>query len=181
MHTILIQHSSEAAGPVFQRLPAYFAERGYVSPSNIRDGPFQYGQNTDLPVWQCRMERPRIEQAFNNHMAGYHQGRPSWMDEGFYPFKDQLMQGVRSGQGEVSIVDVGGNVGYDLRELKRKVPSFPGRLVLQDRPATIESVVDVGDGIEAMSHDFFTAQPVKGNTIIIRHPLLPFPASSVES
>ncbi|KAL9633076.1 MAG: hypothetical protein Q9164_004918, partial [Protoblastenia rupestris] len=166
-------HLAETAGPVFQRLPTFFAETQYASPSDNTAGPFQFGQDTKLTVWQWRSERPQLEQAFNNHMAGYSQGRPSWMDEGFYPVNDRLVQGMKPGKEEVAIVDVGGNVGYDLQELIRKYPNLPGRLVLQDRPDVIAKVVDTGEGIEATSYDFFTEQPVKGMSLFPQAPHLP--------
>ncbi len=143
-------------------ISAFFAETKYASPSDIAAGPFQYGQQTKLTVWQWRKNRPQLEQAFNNHMAGYHQGRPSWMDEGFYPVNERLVQGIKSGKEEVAVVDLGGNVGYDLQELRSKHPDLPGRLVLQDRPDIIAKVADIDEGFEAMSYDFFTEQPIKG-------------------
>jgi len=95
-------------------------------------------------------------------MAGYHQGRPSWMDEGFYPVNERLVPGIKAGKEEVVLVDVGGNVGYDLKESKSKHPNLPGRLVLQDRPDIIAKVADTDEGFEAMPYDFFTEQPIKG-------------------
>ena len=133
-----------------------------MSPSDIAAGPFQYGHETDLNFWQWRSERPKLEQAFNNHMAGYRQGRPSWMDDGFYPVRARLVQGMRQGKQEVAIVDVGGNMGYDLQELKQKHPDIPGRLVLQDRPEVIENAMGQEEGIESYAYDFFTEQPIKG-------------------
>ena len=92
------------------------------------------------------------------------------MDEGFYPVNDRLVHGMKPGKEEVAIVDVGGNVGYDLQELKRKYPDLPGRFVLQDRPDVIKKVVDTGDGIESTSYDFFTEQPIKGMSIALQAP-----------
>lgn len=86
------------------------------------------------------------------------------MDEGFYPVQERLMQGIKSGKGEVAVVDIGGNVGYDLQELKSKHPNLPGRLVLQDRPDIIAKAAATGEGFEAMSYDFFTEQPIKGTS-----------------
>jgi len=94
-------------------------------------------------------------------MAGYHQGRPSWMDEGFYPVNERLAPGIKAGKEEVVLVDVGGNVGYHLKELKSKHPNLPGRLVLQDRLDIIAKVADTDEGFEAMPYDFFTEQPIK--------------------
>ena len=87
------------------------------------------------------------------------------MDENFYPVKARLLQGMRLSKEQVAIVDIGGNVGYDLQELKQKHPDLPGRFVLQDRPEVIENVIDTGEGIEPYSHDFFMEQPVKGVSV----------------
>lgn len=158
----LIPCSAEIAGPVFQKLPDYLAETGYATPTDSMAGPFQYGHDTNLSVWEWRKERPRLDEAGNNHMAGYHSGRPSWMDEGFYPINERLIRGMRRGQDEVAIVDVGGNMGHDLQELKGKQPALPGRFVLQDLPHVIKQIHDPLEGIEPMCHDFFTEQPIKG-------------------
>ena len=154
--------SSEAAGPIFQKLPAYLSTTGYQEPLDNTNGPFQFGHDTTLksPVW--RKERPRIQQAFNNHMAGYHQGRPSWMDPGFYPIKERIEQGISHDDNEIAIVDVGGGMGHDLVELKKKQPTIPGRFILQDLPQVIEQIAQPLKGIEATAHDFYTEQPVKG-------------------
>lgn len=67
-----LYRSAAAAGPVFQKLPDYLAATGYAEPTNFTDGPFQYGHDTKLPVWEWRKQHPRLEEAGNNHMAGYH-------------------------------------------------------------------------------------------------------------
>ena len=95
-------------------------------------------------------------------MAGYHQGRPSWMDPGFYPVKERLLGGMTANKGEIAIVDVGGGMGHDLVELKKKHPELVGRFILQDLPQVIEQVPQPLEGIEATVHDFYTEQPVKG-------------------
>lgn len=94
-------------------------------------------------------------------MSAYHQGRPSWMDAGFYPVS-QLAQGLK--HEDVLLVDVGGSVGHDLSEFQRKWSDMPGRLVLQDLPDVIEQAQSMllHPRIEATAHDFFTEQPIKG-------------------
>ena len=42
------------------------------------------------------------------------------MDPGFYPVKERLLGGITANKGEVAIVDVGGGIGHDLVELKKK-------------------------------------------------------------
>ncbi|KAL8698176.1 MAG: hypothetical protein Q9201_006716 [Fulgogasparrea decipioides] len=167
-----IPFSAHTAGPVFQKLPAFFAQNQYASSTNIEAGPYQYGRDTRFAFWLFKKYRPRLEQAFHNHMAGYHQGRPSWMDEGFYPVNERLVHGMRSGKEEIAIVHIGGNVGYELLELRRKYPNLPGRLVLQDRPDVIAQVTDASGSIEATSHDYFREQPVKGARAYYMHSIL---------
>lgn len=102
---------------------------------------------------------------FNNHMSAYHQGRPSWMDVGFYPVPT-LIEGADHGEDDVLLVDVGGSVGHDLSEFRRKWPDAPGKLVLQDLPAVIEQAktTDLHPSIVPMAHDFFQEQPIKGES-----------------
>jgi hypothetical protein len=85
------------------------------------------------------------------------------MDVGFYPVQS-LVEGTGIGDDDVLIVDMGGSMGHDLSEFRRKWPDVPGRLVLQDLPEVIEQAKTVGlhSSIQPMAHDFFTEQPVKG-------------------
>lgn len=84
------------------------------------------------------------------------------MDEGFFPVHERLIRGMRCGKDEVAIVDVGGNMGHDLQELKRKQPDLRGRFVLQDQPHVLNQIHEPLKDIELMCHDFFTEQPIKG-------------------
>lgn len=45
--------------------------------------------------------------------------------------------------------------------LREKYPDIPGRVILQDLPATVERALPT-PGVENMAHDFFQPQPVKG-------------------
>jgi hypothetical protein len=157
-------------------LPAHLKKTGYANPSNGRAAAFQDGYNTSSHFFEYLQTHPAHAEQFNNHMTAYHQGRPSWMDVGFYPVPE-LAQGVAAE--DVLLVDVGGGVGHDLAEFRRKWPGVPGRLVLQDLGDVIEQARvmnrETERGVEATVHDFFTEQPVKGtflpsflSTIILR-------------
>ncbi|MCJ1385013.1 hypothetical protein MMC17_008131 [Xylographa soralifera] len=167
-----ISFCSEAAGPIFQKLPAFLAKTKYEEPLDNIAGPFQFGHNTTLKSVVWRKERPHIQKAFGNHMAGYHQGRPSWMDPGFYPVKDRLLKGIMVDEHAVTIVDVGGGMGHDLEELKKKQPHLSGRFILQDLPQIVEQIVQPLEGIEVTSHDFYTKQPVIGARVYFMHSVL---------
>ena len=102
-------------------------------------------------------------------MAGYRTGRPSWMDPNFYPVEQNLVEGAKTEDDAVFLVDVGGGKGHDLQELHRKHPTLPGKLVLQELKDVIEeaSASGLGEKIVPMEHDFFTKQPVLGMSAML--------------
>lgn len=59
------------------------------------------------------------------------------------------------------LVDVGGGFGQQAIGFKSKFPHLPGRIIVQDIPATLELAKPV-EGIEFMEQDFFELQAVKG-------------------
>ena len=92
-------------------------------------------------------------------MAEQAVGRPNFLD--YYPATEQLIHGFRTGENQVMLVDVGGATGEEALEFRRRYPSAPGRLLVQDRPSVIEQLPDTL-GLEKMAHDFFTPQPIRG-------------------
>ncbi|KAJ5500268.1 hypothetical protein LT330_002256 [Penicillium expansum] len=142
-------------------LPAHLKENGYVNPTNGKDCAFQRGYKTDLHFFEYMKANPKVAGQFNNHMAFYRQGRPSWMDVGFYDVPSLI---ANVGPDDVLLVDLGGGLGHDISEFRRKWPDAPGRLVLQDTPElTAQSKKkQLHPSIEPMVHDFFTEQPIKG-------------------
>jgi hypothetical protein len=103
---------------------------------------------------------------FMNHMSAYHQGRPSWMDPGFYPVEERLVKGLRTDA--PLLVDVGGSTGHDLMEFQRKHPEAKGQLVLQDLKEVVENAKkNLTPEIKVMEHNFFGEQTVKGMSIVL--------------
>lgn len=94
------------------------------------------------------------------------------MDDGFFPVREKLVDGSGTGTDDVFLVDMGGSIGHDISEFKRKWPDVQGRLVLQDLPTVVDHVKDLDSSIEVMPHDFFTPQPVKGRYTLAKlfHP-----------
>ena len=101
-------------------------------------------------------------EAFSHHMAGYSQGRASWMDPDFYPVHRRLVLGAETGADTAFLVDIGGSIGHDLAEFTEKHPEVPGRLILQDLPDVIRGIGELNPRIEAIPYDFLTEQPIKG-------------------
>ena len=84
---------------------------------------------------------------------------------GDYPVRDLLLKDV-SQTGGIVLVDVGGNQGHDLVQLRDEYPELTEKLVLQDLPAVIAKCeVENLNGIDLTPHDFFTPQPVKARSI----------------
>lgn len=62
----------------------------------------------------------------------------------------------------MTLVDIGGNLGHDLKLFQEKCPEIPGRLILMDLPETIAGNSLPLEGIEKIDYDFFTPQTVFG-------------------
>lgn len=99
---------------------------------------------------------------FNDHMAGYRQGRTPWIDSSIYPVQSRLVDGAGTSVDAPFLVDIGGNRGHDLQEFQRYHPDTPGRLYLQDVEAVISSIESLSSSITPICYDFHTEQPIKG-------------------
>ena len=102
-------------------------------------------------------------------MSGYRQGKASWMDKGFYPVRERLAGSPKLDKEALLLVDVGGGLGHDLAEFKKKCldvdPQVCGRLILQDKAEVIAQIQsETALGLELSAHDFFTEQPAKGKS-----------------
>ncbi|XDG05687.1 hypothetical protein ABKA04_005302 [Annulohypoxylon sp. FPYF3050] len=165
-----IIYTYDVAGPSFRGLPEYLKSIKYTLPTKLTDGPFQAAHKTQLPFFAWIDQNPPYLEKFNSYMAAYRAGKPSWVDPGFYPISERLTKGFDAVNDGVMLVDVGGGLGHDLRDLKEKHPSLPGSLILQDRPEVISTVS--GGAFLPTSHDFFTPQPVKNARAYYLHSVL---------
>ncbi|CAI4213560.1 unnamed protein product [Parascedosporium putredinis] len=154
------------------KFPEYAMKNGYKTPQSISDGSLQYAYNTKLNMFEYLHANPPHGFQFNHHMGGYRQGRPSWMDDGFYPVKERLIDGVEFGEGDALLVDIGGGMGHDLAEFRQKHPNAPGRLILQDLQPVLGQIIDLDSKIERVEYDFHTEQPIKGARAYYMHSCL---------
>ena len=168
MPAILITHlnSRDFALPPISHLHTWLSTKSYAAPVSVVDNPFTFGHQTSLSAFSYLATHPRIAEQFNHHMGGYRLGRPDWFHTSIYPVQERLLDGYKNTDGEALLVDVGGNTGHDLLSFHAAFEQqLKGRLILQDVPAVIESAPRdelKAAGIEAVVHDFFTEQPVKG-------------------
>ncbi|RBQ66854.1 hypothetical protein FVER14953_13014 [Fusarium verticillioides] len=140
--------------------------------TDISNSPLQLGYKTEKTFFEHLHTNPPYGQLFHLHMGGYRQGRPSWMDAGFFPVQEKLIDGFEKSDDSALLVDIGGSFGHDIGEFCRKFPDAPGRLVLQDLPVVIDQITSLDNKIERMKYDFYTEQPIKGARAYYMHSVL---------
>jgi hypothetical protein len=161
----------ESGCPSFTYLPEYLRNKQFKNPESSSnpnepsDGPFQYGHKTTSNIFEWfTQSRPDVFERFHAYIHSIREHRPSWTD--MYPAKERLATGLRPEGDASALIDVGGSMGQLLEEFRSDVPEYTGRLILQDLGSVIEMAkaqpVPLDKRIELQSHDFFTAQPVKG-------------------
>ncbi|KAH7034612.1 hydroxyindole O-methyltransferase [Microdochium trichocladiopsis] len=153
-------------------LHGYLRETDFAEPTSATDGNYQHAHHIKADVFTHFQENPPNGPRFNNLMSGYRQGRPSWMDKDFFPVEEKMIDGFDPSGDGVLLVDIGGNVGHDLDEFRRKFPDHPGKLVLQDLERVINQIEHLDEGIVRMPHDFFTENPIKGARAYYLHTVL---------
>ncbi|KAI0019172.1 putative O-methyltransferase [Xylariomycetidae sp. FL0641] len=163
-------YTYDVVGPGIRCQPEHFRKMKYADPSASPNAPFQTAHQTDLHFFAFLDKNPAFLEAFNGYMSAYRAGKPFWADPRFFPIAD-LTEGFEASVSDVLLVDVGGGLGHDILELRKKHPSLPGRAILQDRPEVI-SAVAAEAAFEPMAHDFFTPQPVKHARAYFLHSVL---------
>ena len=158
-----VNNTYDTVGTATMALPSFLARNNYQNPTNPKDCAFQEGFHTQDSLFEWFPTRPEPLHYFNLWMSGQRDGRVGWLD--FFPFEERIARDFKQDEGAVMLVDVGGGRGHEVEAIKKKHPSLPGRFVLQDMPATIEQALPV-PGMEAVAHDFFTEQPIKGQKLI---------------
>jgi demethylsterigmatocystin 6-O-methyltransferase len=141
-----------------QAMPAFFESINYKNPDNGSDSPFQVGHKTDLSAFDWLQKNPKNLGFFLEWMPAQREGLGTWLDK--FPILQEA-EGINPNR--VLFVDIGGGIGHQCLELKTRYPSstLPGRVILQDRPRTLEHALPT-EGVEPLAHDFFKPQPVKG-------------------
>ena len=138
----------------------FFREKGYEVPTNDSDGAFQWAFNTKQSYFEHIHSDPERSRDFNTFMAGSRNTRSHWTD--WFPVQSKIISGASSVPKEILLVDVGGGNGHDLIRFLTKYPDSCGRLILQDLPALIQNLEGLDPGIQAMGHDFFNPQSIRG-------------------
>ncbi|CAI6334214.1 unnamed protein product [Periconia digitata] len=153
-------------------LPKFLKKTGYKVPTDALNSPYQFAHGTKLNMLEHLEEDPVNFRRFHNHMSAYRQGRDSWMDTGFFPVRERLIEGADKSSDAAFLVDIGGSVGHDISEFNRKHPQVPGRLILQDLQSVLSQIQAIDSRIETMAYDFYTENPIKGARAYYMHSVL---------
>lgn len=114
--------------------------------------------------WEMMRGDPDLRLAYDSYMPERRiKLRIPWHE--IYPAATELdVQGFQHSHEPPSLVDVGGNRGYEAASFRRSNPYIKGRCVVQDLPETLASAPAPPEGIERIEYDIFTSQPIKGNS-----------------
>ena len=146
------------AMPTATKLPEYFRKYGYSNPWDSSKSAFAFAFGEEF--WSWLRQNPEQLAVFNGLMGSRRQGRPSWFD--IYPVERELPPPTSDfGDNDVLLIDVGGNKGHDLLNLRAKHLHLPGKFILQDLPTVVDHLAFSDQRISAMAHNFFEPQPVR--------------------
>ncbi|KAI6716085.1 O-methyltransferase [Diplocarpon mali] len=144
----------DTLSPSFAKLVDYYHSTGF----NIKDKTlFEYALGSDF--WTYHRERPILHNDFLVYMKGRRDGLPRWLD--YFPVAAQVSD-LSTSPDAVTLVDIGGNLGHDLKLFQQRCPQIPGRLVLMDLPEVLAGNPDPLEGIEKIAYDFFEPQRIIG-------------------
>ena len=129
--------------------------------------PFEW--TFSMSPWEYYRAYPEQRITFDAYMAARRDGlRPKRFE--VYPARRELCPAPHEGDTKATtLVDVGGNHGYDILDFQKRHPHIKGRFVLQDLSETLAGIKTPLECIEVMPYDIFTEQPIKG---MIHLPLL---------
>lgn len=143
------------------KVPEYLKKIGYKNPSGATDGPLQYAENIDVPIWEWLAQVPENLNASSTFMEADQAARPKWVD--WFPVQQQLIDGFSGDSAnDPLLVDIGGGRGQDATAFRNAFQNAPGRIVLQDLPQVIDNIQELDLKIEKMHHDFFKEQTITG-------------------
>ncbi|KAL8787373.1 MAG: hypothetical protein Q9213_002256 [Squamulea squamosa] len=166
-------------------LPTFLSHTHYKNPLDSTHTVHQFAHKTDKHWFEwATKECPEQYEALNQHMA-----TDLHVQTGVdvFPF-DTIFPGLFGAQpsttlnpDQVLFTDIGGGRGQICKAFKSRYPTLPGRIIVQDVPQTLAGV-NPPNGIEALHHDFFEPQTIKGAKIYyLRHVLHDWPDSICET
>ncbi|KAL8939062.1 MAG: hypothetical protein Q9216_003569 [Gyalolechia sp. 2 TL-2023] len=173
-----VAHAYTTILPFTSDFARFLAQTNYQNPVDGNKTVHQITFDTDLHRFAWMKEHPEHWVTLNNFMAS-HRLLKTGMEA--FPFEDKIPYFSAKTQQDPTttlVVDIGGGRGQMCRAFRNRFPDLPGRVIVQDLSHTVSSSAD---DIEAMPHDFFTPQPVKGAKVYyLRNVLHDWPDAKAE-
>ena len=162
LHYLLTLASTDEMLSAVAPLNLYFRKFGKKDIHSYTHTPHSWANDKiGSTFWEVLMSEPQRVERFSRGLALFEAFHPII---GVYPFEEQLQAG--NSPDRPFVVDIGGGRGLALVEMRKRLPSLQGKLVLQDRKEVLDSIPeDELPAVEKMEHDFFTEQPVKNAQI----------------
>lgn len=158
-------------------MPIFLSQTNYKNPVDPDNGVFQYAKGWKGDMFHYYQAHPVEGASFNHVMGGVMANQARWVD--IFPSHTLLEapkgSGQQPGDGPL-VVDVGGNIGHDIEKFRAEHPETAGRLYLEDRPEVVK-LSKCPDSVNKLGYDFFTPQPVKGESSFSFSFCCPLPSS----
>ncbi|KAJ9256884.1 hypothetical protein DTO195F2_5709 [Paecilomyces variotii] len=158
----------------------FLAQNNWKDHITTRHNPYTYAHGCEgNTMFEFLSGIPSRFTRFNEAMVAQDSGQVTM---GIYPFALELAKDAEDDR--VTIVDVGGGRGHILQQIKENCSGVKGKFILQDQAGVVAEAKDelARTGIEAMTHDFFQPQPVKGALVYyLRRILHDWPESESKS
>jgi demethylsterigmatocystin 6-O-methyltransferase len=148
--------SFDSMGPAIQALPEFLKETKYADPKDAAHTALQKGWKTDLPGFLWIQTLPEKMTVFQEYLVHNRAGMPTFLD--VYPVEEKA---TGANPDRPLFVDVGGGFGTQAVAFRDRHPNLPGKVIVEDLPQAIGNVLK-HPGVEAVEHNFFEAQVVKG-------------------
>ena len=158
------------------KLPDYLAVVEFRNPDDRHASLFSYAHKTDLNMYEWLQNHPEKMRIFN----GYHEANVQLNEKNLLANLEYLLgsdhctvEDFKKSDEKILFVDVGGGRGQSLKAFRKHMPGLKGRMIVQDLPKVVEDQTTTY-GVEAMAHDFFSHQPVRGmNSPLSAHAISP--------
>ena len=129
-------------------------------------------------IWKVLEEQPDQRHNFELWMRERRKHEENLWHRRFPPCASLSSANLKIDPEAVLMVDIGGANGSQAIDFKAQFPHLPGRYVVQDlflpKP---DGASEHSEGVELMSYDFFTPQPIKGKSFVVLSVRLRFPNS----
>lgn len=139
------------SSPTVHKLPEFLQENNFQNPIG-EPSVWHKSKNTEMNLFAW-LKASQPETLKHLHKLRAFPKERNWLS--CIPFAQV------SDTDRIAFVGIGGNIEHECLRLKEAHPKLAGRIVLQHLPETPQHAPMIKD-VTFISHDIFTAQPVKG-------------------